>query len=903
MNTQKKQSLFPPSLYLFSLALVMSLLITFRGSAQTSSVDLTWLGEEAPGMATGVSWGVPFPEGVYEKDQPFLLRNASDQSLPLQSWPLAYWPDGSLKWMGFSTVVDSPDEGTFTLEAGTPSAPTDPAESIRVEEEDGFIRINTQVMQCIIPRSGNKLIRSIVMNGEEISAGGELVCLMQNGKAADYGPQPAIEKFLGDIGQVTVEQTGPVRAVVKVEGLHHLVSGERSWLPFTVRLYFYAGQPAIKMVHTILYDGDQEQDFVRGLGVCFDVPMDEEIYNRHIRFAGENGRLWDEPVQPLTGSGRLSYTENYYEKQLRGERIPGRESFNEDQQFLLDHWASWGDFKLNQLNSNGFTVEKRTTPASAWIEAGAGKRAEGMAFAGDVSGGLAICLRDFWQSFPSSLEIMNARTDTAQMYAWMWSPDAPAMDMRHYDTIPWGHTLRAAYEDVQPGFSIATGVGRTSEFIIYPSAEVPGYETLTEVTRLADQPPLLTAAPEYLHQVPAFGIWSLPDRSTQGKRWIEDQLDKAFRYYQTEVEQRRWYGYWNFGDVMHAYDPARHVWRYDIGGYAWDNTELMPNMWLWYSYLRSGREDIFRMAEAMTRHTGEVDVYHLGRFAGLGSRHNVRHWGCGSKEVRVAQAALGRFYYYLTTDERTGDLMRASAEASNRAIGDLDPLRLILEESEYPTHARMGPDWLALVGNWMTEWERTGNLEWRERIMTGVRNFAEMPYGLFSGKGAAMGYDPETYQLYQLHPEDIGHSHLSVLMGGPEVAYELTELLDEPEWTRLWQQFTRLYGAPADSVEKEFGVPVRLGDPGHWYSRLPAYYAHRTGKEEWAERAWNEFLNNRTHFDMELFDEIQTLEPVYEVEGVSTNNTAQWGLNAIQLLELVGDELPEDHERFTESTE
>ena len=45
---------------------------------------------------------------------------------------------------------------------------------------------------------------------------------------------------------------------------------------------------------------------------------------------------------------------------------------------------------------------------------------------------------------------------------------------------------------------------------------------------------------------------------------------------------------------------------------------LMPNMWLWYSYLRSGSEDIFRMAEAMTRHTGEVDVYHLGRFKGLG---------------------------------------------------------------------------------------------------------------------------------------------------------------------------------------------------------------------------------------------------------------------------------------------
>lgn len=49
---------------------------------------------------------------------------------------------------------------------------------------------------------------------------------------------------------------------------------------------------------------------------------------------------------------------------------------------------------------------------------------------------------------------------------------------------------------------------------------------------------------------------------------------------------------------------------------------------------------IFRMDEAMTWHTGELDLHHLGRFEGLESRHNVHHWGCGAKEVRISQAAL-----------------------------------------------------------------------------------------------------------------------------------------------------------------------------------------------------------------------------------------------------------------------
>jgi len=62
-------------------------------------------------------------------------------------------------------------------------------------------------------------------------------------------------------------------------------------------------------------------------------------------------------------------------------------------------------------------------------------------------------------------------------------------------------------------------------------------------------------------------------------------------FYKGEIERRRWYGFWNYGDVMHSYDKVRHTWRYDIGGYAWQNTELVPNMWLWYMFLRSGREE------------------------------------------------------------------------------------------------------------------------------------------------------------------------------------------------------------------------------------------------------------------------------------------------------------------------
>ena len=207
---------------------------------------------------------------------------------------------------------------------------------------------------------------------------------------------------------------------------------------------------------------------------------------------------------------------------------------------------------------------------------------------------------------------------------------------------------------------------------------------------------------------------------------------------------------------MHTYDSVRHTRRYDVGGYAWDNTELASNMWLWYSFLRTGRADLWRMAVAMSRHTTECDVYHLGPFAGLGSRHNVSHWGCGAKEARISQAAWNRFYYYLTTDERSGNLMTEVRDAEQK-LYDIDPMRLALPREKYPCTAparlRVGPDWLAYVGNWMTEWERTGNTAYRDKIIAGMKSIAALPHGIFTGPGV-LGFDPATGVLsYEGDPD------------------------------------------------------------------------------------------------------------------------------------------------------
>ncbi len=85
------------------------------------------------------------------------------------------------------------------------------------------------------------------------------------------------------------------------------------------------------------------------------------------------------------------------------------------------------------------------------------------------------------------------------------------------------------------------------------------------------------------------------------------------------------------------------------------------------------------MAEAMTRHTSETDSFHLGNTQGLA--HGIMLCtGDAAQEARISMAGLYKFYYYLTGDERTGDLLTEVKDA-DYALVKTDPMRAFYEKA------------------------------------------------------------------------------------------------------------------------------------------------------------------------------------------------------------------------------
>src|SRR6185369_2983796 len=309
----------------------------FSAAEPPATVSVQLLDGKPLLLDSGVSFGVPWKQGSVSRTSTFQLSSNGKQ-LPLQSWPLAFWPDGSLKWSGFATVVPAAVATPMELSAGQSAV----SGSVKVTNDARAFTVDTGPLKCIIPVAGSaNLFESMTIDGSPIAGVGQLICVLQNGPQTNSEDSPAREKFSSKVKKVFVEQSGPVRAVVRLEGVHKSGTSGREWLPFTVRLYFYSGQTSVRMVHTITFDGDQEKDFVRGLGVQFTVPLREEARNRTVRFVGADGGVWSEPLKP--GGGSVA--------QETGQPFTGRGPFEQN--------AVWDDFKLAQTNPEGFTIVKR----------------------------------------------------------------------------------------------------------------------------------------------------------------------------------------------------------------------------------------------------------------------------------------------------------------------------------------------------------------------------------------------------------------------------------------------------------------------------------------------------------------------------------------------------------------
>lgn len=845
-------------------------------------------GGKPNGYAT---WGCMWEQGRCSKDTAYVCIGEDGNEIPMQTRITAYYADGSVKWTAHTADTELLRDGMEVL----PTDKVTETTGIAIEETKDGYEIAAGRVNVSIPKSGAFLFTKLSRDGKVYGEDAKGVLILEEPVNVNGNIARMEKHYESCLEEVTLEECGPLQVIVKYSGCHVDKNGERK-LPFIIRLAMGYNKTKVDITHTFLYDGDEEKDYLKGLGIQFTMPVEGELYNRHIKVMAEHG-VFHEAVVPMV-SWRPRPPKDSYEKQMAGEILFFVGEELECVNKILPDTPYWSTYDVCQDSATHFAIRKKLTGDHlCYIDALHGVRTKGGMSVGSTYGHVKMSICDFWEKYPSGYTVSGMDGDRATCTMWLWSPSAQAMDFRHYADRGYN---QVCYEGYDYKGADAVGIACTNTCALeFGEGMIATDEEITIFADNTNNPLRYVATPEEYHKLRAFGYWSLPSFKTELEKWLEDQLDKAYAFYEQEVEQRGWYGMFNYGDFMHTYDPERHQWRYDIGGYAWDNTELVPTLWLWLFFMRTGRADVFRLAEKLSRHASEVDVYHMGKYKGLGSRHNVRHWGCPCKEARIAMASHHRFLYYMTGDRRLEDIFD---ELKDNEVSFLnkDPLGDFYDKETmvYPSHARSGPDWSSLCSNWMTQWERTLDDTYRKKIEVGMQDIENAPLKLVSGPD--FEFDPATCHLHYIGERTTGGTHLQICMGAPQVWMEMADLFDDTRWKEMMAQYGRFYFLPDEERQaesngligqREFSLPLLatgMGAYGAWYLE----------DDVLAERTWRTLLqtmvkeNQNEGFTPVELENQGGREVLKEIPWVTTNFTAQFCLNSITALEFIRDKMP-----------
>jgi len=368
----------------------------------------------------------------------------------------------------------------------------------------------------------------------------------------------------------------------------------------------------------------------------------------------------------------------------------------------LPNGPRWPQVRLVQRGSSFWRLDKRTGPRGGWVAAREGRRAKGWMHLGDEQGGVTGGMRYFWQEYPRALQV---DADEGTLTFGLVPVEVEPLDLRRYSPVILGMTTYESGEGAFPEQTHgATGIAKSTELALFFHEKGYGEREAEEAGLFWSEPARLLPDPKEFCERGVAG--PLAVRPPEGLEDHERELVDLAHFLLNERDVQGWYGLLNWGDVMSTYYSDRGQWAFDDGGYAWVNTEGLPDLGLWLMAFRHARAEWFEGAIAMTRHNRDVDMYHRGNFKGVGSRHNVNHWGCKDKEWRISMPLVKRFHDYVTGDPWTREVI----------------LETVAVYQGYERTAGAAPSMASALAGLMVKAEMTGE----EKDFQAVRKFLDV---------------------------------------------------------------------------------------------------------------------------------------------------------------------------------
>ena len=541
-------------------------------------------------VATGwpLTAGVAFPRGALWDESHVRLLDDADREVACQKRILNRWSrHGSIKWLQLHFRQPPESEGTvYRVEYGHARAARRPLATVSAVDSGSRIAIDTGKLRLTIRKKNFDLIEvaHLDADGDGVYEASEEILSPSDGRGPYMVDQDGVRYTSGHDwkGEVVIEESGPLKAVVKAEGLHR-DKGGRPCGKYITRITAYAGAPFVRLSHTFVITRDTATTQYRDAG------LDWGTAAKRIALRTPTG--WQELAGDASGYV-LQFDHQHYGSNLGGE--------------------------------------------SQDLEG----RLAGVATATGADGSVSLIARDFWQNYPSELEV-----DKGSLVYHFWprhgrAPTHTAENLQsssqacHLWFVHEGKLLDFRYpQDVVDKFareyggfklaleSNAMGLAKTHEMLLHFSAASQGREDTEKLSRLVNADPRPHVAPAWWAEAGVFGPFA-PEPEGLEPRYGKS-LAVSSDWMVNVREALDDYGMFNYGDVHQS-------WK----GNGWNPHRVWAGMhhggprWAWMQYFRRPTPANYRFAEGYTRHCFDIDVCHYAT-----DEYNRKHWSRYEKKA------------------------------------------------------------------------------------------------------------------------------------------------------------------------------------------------------------------------------------------------------------------------------
>ena len=438
--------------------------------------------------------------------------------------------------------------------------------------------------------------------------------------------------------EITVEEDGPVHAVIRQQGWYAAEDGERL-CRYDIRIHAFRGKSYLRILHTWVLTHD----------------------SRKVQFGDISIRF---PVAESIGKYRFGIDDQYREKPFETT--------------IADNTR----ISLVQQDSDRFEILAWQGTKSRLLRQGT--HAGGWAAVRTDNHSIAVHLRDMWQQYPAELEVAEKalavhfwpahgfeykhreRPDSYGVHRWPLS-DGPFMDLQ-----PRKYVEEVMMKDREkiPGYDMfnALGLAKTHEVWLDIEAGSRSSSVLQERAARFEQPPAARADAGWIGNADVFRPFLPRDE----KRYpiIENQIRARWEGNTYLQDRSHDYGWLHYGDrhsIYNVYGPTAKL------GYHrnWLVSCYRAGMEPWLLWARSGDRLYFRWAEMLSRHVMDIDTVHWtskevfpphykGQFYAMSFGHYSRALHNGSRHNDPI--GYNMMYYYLTGYRRSLDVLTACGE-------------------------------------------------------------------------------------------------------------------------------------------------------------------------------------------------------------------------------------------------